>query len=58
MATTVEVKKIDITDLNTANIQSFGYDEMLKDHYPFDKAKQYQMEILDKLQEFLEIPLF
>ncbi len=34
------------------------YDEMLKDPNTFDRVKPYQREILDKLQDFMKIPLF
>ena len=34
------------------------YDEMLKDPRSFDKVKPYQREILDKLQDFMKVPLF
>ncbi|MBE6493883.1 MAG: tetratricopeptide repeat protein [Methanosphaera stadtmanae] len=34
------------------------YDEMLKNPAIYDKVKPYQREILDKLQEIMDIPLF
>ena len=34
------------------------YDEMLKDPAAYDKVKPHQREILDKLQDFMGVPLF
>ena len=34
------------------------YDEMLKDPQTFEKVKPYQREILDRLQDFMKVPLF
>lgn len=34
------------------------FDEMLKDPVAYDKVKPHQREILDKLQEFMGVPLF
>lgn len=34
------------------------YDEMLKDPQCYSKVKPYQREILDKIQDFMKVPLF
>ena len=34
------------------------YDEMLKDPQSFEIVKPYQREILDKIQSFMNVPLF